>query len=78
MPSLNGCATSERPSWCLTCGAEETFPHDHKADNTGLDDGPLIDPPRKKPAPKPQEVMIQIRMKAWETRRAKYGPAGHR
>ena len=34
--------------------------------------------PRKRPAPKPPEVMADIRARAWATRRAKYGDRGHR
>lgn len=64
--------------WCPICIMEETFPHDHKADLTGLDDGPPIKEARKKAAQKPPEVTAQIRATAWATRRAKYGTAGHR
>ena len=63
---------------CPVCLGETTFEHDHKPDNTGLDDGPWINAPRKKAEPKPPEVTRQIRAAAWETRRAKYGGAGHR
>ena len=68
----------EEVHWCPVCGAEETFAHDHKPDNTGLDDGPEIEKARKKAAPKPPEVTREIRAAAWATRRAKYGAHGHR
>jgi hypothetical protein len=47
--------------------------HEHKPDNTGLDDGPYLPgyKPRKKPAPKTREELAAIRAKAWATRRAK-------
>lgn len=66
-----------RTAWCAVCGTDMTFPHDHKPDNSGLDDGPWIKPPRKKAAPKPPDVVSATRKQAWETRRAKYGPHGH-
>ena len=64
-------------TWCLSCGCETTFPHDHKPDNTGLDDGPPLHTPRKKAAPKDAIVTAAIRAQAWATRRAKYGAHGH-
>lgn len=53
---------------------------DNRPDNTGLDDGPWLpgQAPRKRPAPKSAEQMADIRARAWATRRAKYGEAGHR
>lgn len=63
---------------CETCGAEASFAHDHRPDNTGLDDGPLLRARRKKMTPKPAEETSAIRAQAWETRRAKYGQHGHR
>lgn len=63
---------------CPQCYCEMFFPHDHQPDDTGMDDGPPIDPPRKKAAPKPVDVVAAIRRQAWETRRAKYGQHGHR
>jgi len=63
---------------CEICGGVLTWKHDHRADNSGIDDGPPIDIPRKKPAPKSPDVMREIRFQAWETRRKKYGPHGHR
>jgi hypothetical protein len=63
---------------CSICGAETTWNHDHRADNTGLDDGPLLRAPRKKPPPKEPAELSNIRMRAWATRRQKYGQHGHR
>jgi len=63
---------------CDQCGGLLTWVHDHRSDNTGLDDGPLLNPPRKKPAPKPADETAEIRARAWETRRQKYGQGGHR
>jgi hypothetical protein len=63
---------------CEICGVELTFEHDHRPDNTGLDDGPLLRLPRKKTAPKSSDEARAIRAQAWETRRAKYGQHGHR
>lgn len=37
---------------CDICGGQLTWVHDHRPDNTGIDDGPPF-PVRKKPAPKP-------------------------
>jgi hypothetical protein len=34
--------------------------------------------PRKKPAPKPPAVVRDMKLRGWATRRAKYGPRGHR
>lgn len=62
---------------CPICNFETVFEHDHKPDNSGLDDGPDIVAPRKKVEPKPQEVVAEIRARAWATRRAKYGDRGH-
>lgn len=62
---------------CPVCGVETTFQHDHKPDNTGLDDGPELHPARKKPPPKSPEAIADIRARAWATRRAKYGERGH-
>ena len=63
---------------CAVCGEPLDWPHDHLADNTGLDDGPLIRAPRKKMAAKSAEEWHCIRARAWATRREKYGPDGHR
>lgn len=62
---------------CEGCGGLLTFPHDHKPDFTGLDDGPPL-PARKRPAPKPADEIRDIRARAWATRRQKYGQHGHR
>lgn len=63
---------------CEICGCPEAFPHDHKPDNTGLDDGPPLRAPRKKAAPKSAAEFRDIRSRAWATRRLKYGQHGHR
>lgn len=55
----------------LYCGG------DHRPDLTGLDDGPEIRTPRKRPTPKSQTEIAAIRAAAWATRRAKYGAHGH-
>lgn len=68
-------ALSER---CATCGGELSWPHDHQSNNSGLDDGPPFRLERKKLAPKPDDEMRDIRMRAWATRRATHGPRGHR
>lgn len=62
---------------CAHCGSETSQPHDHRPDNSGLDDGPPLDPPRKKPVPKSREELADIRARAWKTRRNKYGERGH-
>lgn len=49
--------------------------HGTDCDGTGLDCGP--DQSRKKPAPKSADELSDIRARAWETRRAKYGQTGH-
>lgn len=66
--------------YCEKCGGIIAFPHDHRPDETGLDDGPWLPgcAPRKRPAPKPAEEITEIRCRAWATRRAKYGEHGHR
>lgn len=69
--------TNSRRSICPVCGYETSFEHDHKPDNSGLDDGPEINPGRKKAARKSPEVTAEIRARAWATRRAKYGAHGH-
>ena len=63
---------------CDICCGELTWNHDHRADNSGLDDGPPLDTPRKKAAPKSAEKTAAIRARAWATRREKYGQRGHR
>ena len=66
--------------YCAVCGQQLSCRHDHKADLSGLDDGPYLPgcAPRKKAEPKSAEVMRDIRARAWATRRAKYGKCGHR
>lgn len=63
---------------CPLCGGKRTWSHDHRADNTGLDDGPPLCEPRKRTAPKSQEETRTIRARAWKTRREMYGQYGHR
>jgi len=58
---------------CEICGAELSFAHDHRPDNTGLDDGPPLRTPRKKMQPKPADETRAIRAQAWATRRERYG-----
>ena len=61
---------------CSVCGGALSWVHDHRMDNTGLDDGPPL-PERKKPAPKPADETARIRAQAWATRRQRYGERGH-
>ncbi len=65
---------------CHICGGLPTWAHDHKADLSGLDDGPYLPghEPRKKPPPKSAEETRAIRARAWATRREKWGSYGHR
>lgn len=63
---------------CPNCGGDLSWAHDHRADNSGLDDGPPLNPPRKRPTPKTAEQFRKIRKQAWQTRREKYGQYGHR
>lgn len=65
-------------SVCEVCGCEMTWTHDHSIDNSGLDDGPPLQTPRKRPASKSAEVTREIRLRAWATRREKWGRYGHR
>lgn len=46
----------------------------------GLEDGPYLPgrKPRKPSAPKTDVELREIRKRAWQTRRAKLGPRGHR
>lgn len=62
---------------CVVCGGPLAWEHDHRADNSGLDDGPLLRAPRKKMARKSPEDYRDIRERAWATRREKYGHSGH-
>jgi len=50
--------------------------HGPDCEGLGIDCGP--DTRRKKPAPKEPHELTAIRALAWETRRLKYGPQGHR
>lgn len=67
---------------CATCGQPMTWAHDHRADLSGIDDGPYL--PHRNPADKRRHGMksaaelTEIRARAWATRRAKYGEHGHR
>jgi hypothetical protein len=73
------CGRSFRdPDQCEICGGLTTFVHDHRPDNTGLDDGPPLHAVRKKPEPKSGDEYRDIRARAWATRREKYGQYGHR
>ncbi len=63
---------------CTSCGSVATFPHEHKPDNSGLDDGPPIRTVRKKATPKRPAESAAIRAQAWKTRREKYGTRGHK
>lgn len=71
-------SASIRPEPCVVCGGLLTWAHDHRPDNTGLDDGPPLNPPRKRLAPKLAAEIRDIRARAWATRRQKYGQHGHR
>ena len=64
---------------CEICHGETAFQHDHRADFTGLDDGPYLpgQAPRKHHEYAP-ELLYKYRRQAWQTRRAKYGQSGHR
>ena len=62
---------------CEQCVGLLAWRHDHRPDNSGLDDGPAL-PARKRPAPKPADEIRDIRARAWATRRLKYGQHGHR
>lgn len=63
---------------CMICGGDLSWQHDHRDDNTGLDDGPPLHTPRRKPEAKPADEIKEIRARAWTTRRDKYGARGHR
>jgi hypothetical protein len=68
------------PDICHVCGLPLSWKHDHKPDQSELDDGPYLPgrAPRKRMEPKSPDEAARIRAQAWETRRAKYGPHGHR
>jgi hypothetical protein len=57
--------------WCCVCGRDPC---------SGLDCGTFLlgQTPRRSAAPKPAEVVAEIRARAWATRRAKYGERGHK
>lgn len=63
---------------CDVCGGQLTWLHDHRADNTGIDDGPPLSVSRKKMEAKSPDEYRDIRSRAWATRREKYGRFGHR
>lgn len=65
---------------CDVCGMDQSWLHDHKPDQSGLDDGPPLPghAPRKKMTPKPADEVRNIRARAWATRREKYGRYGHK
>ena len=64
---------------CCICGQPSAWQHDHRPNGTGLDDGPWLPgkAPRKKPEAKTAAVVSDMRRRAWETRRRKYGERGH-
>lgn len=64
---------------CPVCSMPLHFEHDHKPDQSGLDDGPPLGRTYTKRAPqKTPEELAEIRARAWATRRKKYGQHGHR
>lgn len=69
--------TSEKQAVCEICGSLTTFEHDHKDDLSGLDDGPELAAKRKRRST-PAGNVREIRLRAWETRRVRYGSRGHR
>lgn len=63
---------------CAICGGWIGHEgHDHRPDGSGLDDGPPLRVERKKPALKTAEEAREIKLRAWATRRDKYGEKGH-
>lgn len=68
----------DEPDICPICWLPLTWKHDHKSDNSGLDDGPEIRKDRKKYAAPSPEAARDARARAWATRREQYGPRGHR
>lgn len=59
---------------CAICGGPQKYKHDHKADNSGLDDGPPLksERPYTRRLPlKSADELAAIRKRAWETRRGK-------
>ncbi len=73
-------AIASGADYCADCGQVNGWPHDHKPDGSGLDDGPWLPgrAPRKRPARKQADELSEIRKRAWTTRREKYGAFGHR
>jgi hypothetical protein len=73
-------AVEEGTPYCDVCGGVLFYAHDHRPDETGLDDGPWLPgrAPRKKPPAKGPEEIASIRARAWATRRERYGRHGHR
>lgn len=65
---------------CSVCAGALSWVHDHRPDQSGLDDGPWLPghAPRKKAAPKSASEIAEIRARAWATRRRTLGPSGHR
>lgn len=63
---------------CVVCGGPLAWEHDHRPDNSGLDDGPPLYTPRKQSERKAPDEYREIRARAWVTRREKYGRHGHR
>lgn len=53
---------------------------DKRPDGSGIDDGPYLNgcAPRKPQPIKSDADHAEIKARAWATRRAKYGKAGHR
>lgn len=78
--ALNAALRSPSTTYCTDCGGPLIYVHDHRPDNRGLDDGPYLpgNAPRKKLDPKSSEENRRIHRDAWNTRRKKYGPRGHR
>lgn len=72
-------ASDDGAPYCEVCCGILAFDHDHRPDETGLDDGPWLPgrAPRKNPIQKSPEELTEIRRRAWATRRAKYGGIGH-
>lgn len=66
--------------WPTILARNALAPLNRRPDNSGLDDGPFLpgQAPRKRSAAKTPEETQAIRAAAWATRRAKWGPRGHR
>lgn len=76
--ALHKQAERDGAPYCTVCDGIVAFPHDHRPDQSGLEDGPWLPgrAPRKKPAPKSAAEMREIRAKAWATRRAEARVSG--